>query len=900
MTMLYEEFVTFKKVLGDDVYTKKFDEALDVLNNLKPSFSVRDYQKEALGRFYYYFDNYLERQNPVHLLFNMATGSGKTLIMAANILFLYTKGYRNFIFFTRLGNIIQKTKANFLDPHSSKYLFADKIVIDGKEIRIRDVENFEGSNGDDINIIFSTTALLHSRVNYPRENVLTYEDLKDKKIVLLADEAHNLSAETNSKHTKTEEEERHNWESTVLSILNANGHKENILLEFTATARLEQEYPDVLEKYHDKALFRYELKEFRLDGFSKEVRTLQINAPVLERVLSAVIISQYRRKVAEKYKIALKPVILFKSNRVTTPKVVEPLEGKNPKVVVSSIFEQAFHEMIAGLNESMIDHQKSIQNETLEKAFQFFEKQKISSSDIVQELKNDFGPDFCLTVDNDKDIEEKQILLNTLEDPNNEIRAVFATEKLNEGWDVLNLFDIVRLYNSRDAKANKPGKTTVQEAQLIGRGARYYPFVVDEHKDLYRRKFDADTSNELRILEKLYYHSVTNPRYIQELESVLVKDGIIPSKTVEREVRIKPEFKKTDFWKNGLIFLNSQKVDTGQNVFGLADAKAEFNQNEESNIYSLPTRETLEKDIFEETEYVGVKIKIEIKEFHLLEFGTHVIRTALSKIPSGRFNELKKIFGNLESVSQFITDPNYLGGIKVKVKGLPDQLNNLLQKEKLSIALFVITKVMENARKEKKQYYGSPEFKAQLLKEVFQKDKVIQLDGDSTRAQPMRDFDFLTKPWFAQNEIWGTSEEEAFLRFIDEVMSKLEKKYQEIALLRNEFAFKIYSFEEGQPFYPDFVLFLKEKETNKEHVYQVFVEPKGDEFLDAHKTFEQSKEGWKQNFLLQIEKKHKVDFRLENRDFKLIGLPFFNEGNVNPDLRESFETTFEEQLSLFE
>lgn len=538
MTMLYEEFSTYKNFAGEDVFAKKFDEKQDVLNNLNPVFVVRDYQKEALGRFYYYFEIYPKRQNPIHLLFNMATGSGKTLIMAANILYLYKKGYRNFIFFTRLGNIIQKTKANFLDPHSRKYLFAENIVIDGKEVRIRDVENFEGSNGDDINIIFSTTALLHSRFNYPRENVITYEDLKDKKIVLLADEAHNLNAETSSKHTKTEEEDKHNWESTVLSILNANGHKDNILLEFTATARLEQEYPEVLEKYQDKALFRYELKEFRLDGFSKEVRTLQINAPVLERALSAVIISQYRRKVAEKHKIALKPVILFKANRVTIPKVSEPLEGKNPKTVVSSEFKQAFHQLISGLNEKMIEQQTRIQNETLGNAFQFFQVQGITHGDLVNELKNDFGPDYCLTVDDDKDLEAKQILLNTLEDPNNEIRAVFATEKLNEGWDVLNLFDIVRLYNSRDAKANKPGKTTVQEAQLIGRGARYYPFIIGDHTDLYRRKFDTDTANELRILEKLYYHSVTNPRYIQELENVLIKDGIIPSKTVEREIKI--------------------------------------------------------------------------------------------------------------------------------------------------------------------------------------------------------------------------------------------------------------------------------------------------------------------------------------------------------------------------
>ena len=35
----------------------------------------------------------------LHLLFNMTTGSGKIFIMAANILFLYKEGYRNFIFF---------------------------------------------------------------------------------------------------------------------------------------------------------------------------------------------------------------------------------------------------------------------------------------------------------------------------------------------------------------------------------------------------------------------------------------------------------------------------------------------------------------------------------------------------------------------------------------------------------------------------------------------------------------------------------------------------------------------------------------------------------------------------------------------------------------------------------
>src|SRR3989339_1385871 len=894
--MLYDEFNSYKNFAGVDVFKNKATEKMDILKNLNPAFPAREYQKEALGRFYYYVEEYHQKQKPIHLMFNMATGSGKTLIMAANILYFYQKGYRNFIFFTRLGNIIQKTKANFLDPNSKKYLFADKITLGGQEIKIKEVDNFEGVNNDDINIIFSTTALLHSRFNFARENVLTYEDFDDKKIVLIADEAHNLSAETNNRHTQTEEEDRRNWENTVMRILNANSQKENALLEFTATARLEQEYPEILEKYKDKAIYRYDLKEYRLDGFSKDVRTLQINAPIMERALSAVIISQYRRKVAEKYKIALKPVVMFKANRVTPPKQTAELHGKNPQVVVSGEFKIAFHQLISGLNERLLKQQEQIQNPTFQKAFQFFEQQKVSMTDLVAEIKSDFSSEKCLTVDEDKDLEQKQILLNSLEDQNNEIRAIFATEKLNEGWDVLNLFDIVRLYNSRDAKSNKPGRTTVQEAQLIGRGARYYPFTIGEFTDAYRRKFDNDAQHELRILEQLYYHSVTNSRYIQELESALVREGIMPSHTVKREINIKDNFKNKDFWKKGYIFLNSRKENLGEGVSSLADAKSEFDHNAEINIFQLQTREATEKDLFVSGDGVGTKIKTEIREFILTDLGSHVIRTALAKISVGRFDELKKIFGNTVSIKDFILNEKYLGGARIKIRGAVAQLENLLQAEKLRIVEFVIDRVLENARKEKKECYGTKEFNAHLIKKIFENNKVLQLDGDSPRAREMHDFNFGDKEWFAQNEIWGTSEEESFLRFIDEAVTGLKKKYQDIALLRNEQFFKIYNFSDGEPFYPDFVLFLTEKNTKQEVVYQVFVEPKGDGLIDTDNKFEKSKEGWKQEFLLEIENNCKVGLKLEFKDFRLIGLPFFNEGNTNPVLREKFEEVFNDKL----
>lgn len=74
--------------------------------NLNPALPLRPYQQEALARLFYYLDGYSKRREPSQLLFHMATGSGKTLVMAAAILYLYQQGYRNFLFFVNSTNII--------------------------------------------------------------------------------------------------------------------------------------------------------------------------------------------------------------------------------------------------------------------------------------------------------------------------------------------------------------------------------------------------------------------------------------------------------------------------------------------------------------------------------------------------------------------------------------------------------------------------------------------------------------------------------------------------------------------------------------------------------------------------------------------------------------------------
>jgi len=106
-----------------------------ISSNLKYPFF--DWQREA---FQYLLLNEKKtegKNEPTHLMFNMATGTGKTLVMASCILYYYQKGYRKFIFFVNQKNIIYKTENNFIDSIHNKYLFADKIVIDDETINIK-------------------------------------------------------------------------------------------------------------------------------------------------------------------------------------------------------------------------------------------------------------------------------------------------------------------------------------------------------------------------------------------------------------------------------------------------------------------------------------------------------------------------------------------------------------------------------------------------------------------------------------------------------------------------------------------------------------------------------------------------------------------------------------------
>jgi type III restriction enzyme len=799
----------------------------------------------------------------------MATGSGKTLIMAGLIIYLYQQGYRNFLFFVNSTNIIEKTKDNFLNPGSSKYLFGDAIAIVDKQIKIKEVENFQAANQDDINIVFSTIQGLHSRLNAPKENSLTYEDFEDKQIALISDEAHHINADTKASVELTDEEreERLTWENTVNRIFHAN--HENILLEFTATVDLG--HPEIAKKYEDKLLFDYSLRQFRKDGYSKEVKVLQADLPSFERALQGILLGQYRRKVFEKYQKRIKPVILFKSRTIKES-------------------EDFYNEFTAGIRKLKPSDLRKITslktNEVMQRAFKYFETNGITPENLIAELKEDFSEEKCISVNSKNESEEKQLAVNSLEDERNEYRAVFAVDKLNEGWDVLNLFDIVRLYNTRDAKAGKPGRTTMSEAQLIGRGARYCPFQILPNQPLFSRKYDDDLENELRICEELYYHSAYNPRYIEELNTALEEIGIKPKTARELLLTLKPAFKGSPFYKSTFIFLNEQQEYNRADIFSLPTAVIE-------QAYKIALRTGFTKT---DTIFNGQKkdaLEKKQKDYRLADFGPHVIKKALNKLDFYQFANLRTYLPNLTSISEFMNSEAYLGKVKVEVSGLADQIESLSVKDKLDATVQVLESIAETIASDKIEFKGTKEFKPFMLKDKIIDKKInvaLDEDSDQERGKAMSNpqetapefyLDLSKRDWYVFTDNFGTSEEKYLVKFIDKAYDQLKKKYTQIFLVRNERHFKIYDFEDGRPVEPDFVLFLVKHNPKESFHYQVFIEPKGGHLL--------LEEAWKENFLNCLKDEGRIEQLWQGKNYKVWGLPFYNETQRKIPFEKGFE-----------
>lgn len=836
---------------------ERFEIDKEIMENLNPKFALRNYQTKAFQLFKAYYENNFDfKENPLSVLFNMATGSGKTLIMAGLILYLYNRGYNNFLFFVNSNNIIEKTKENFLDDSSDKYLFNQKININGKNININEVKNYQGINSEDINICFTTIQKLHGDLNNEKENSITFEDFKNNKIVLIADEAHHGQSGTKNKILT----DKPNWENTIETILKENN--DNILLEFTATIGIENE--KIYKKYLNRLLYKYDLKSFVEDKYSKNIEIFKVDGSKEYRMLSAILINQYRQDLAYKHGIKhFKPVMLFKA--------VKEIKESNEN-------HEIFRNLVDNLERIQIEEIKNKdKNPLIQKIFDFYNESGLTIDNLITKIKMSFSEERCLNV-NEKDLEKKTVqnskkernelinqqkILNNLESKDNHIRVVFAVQKLNEGWDVLNLFDIVRPNNMKVSKKAKKGSTT-SEAQLIGRGARYYPFKLDESQEKYKRKYDSDVNNDLRILEELYFHSHDESQYINELKDALVNEGLIDTDIKQRKLILKDSFKDSKLYKEGNIFVNDRKKKKSYSLQSFKSLKF-YNQPFKYNIYSgmSETIDALDENgINENTSYSMKSLKINKIE-------DHVIKNAMSKIDFFNFRDLKLYYPNINSTNDIINDDNFLKNMVIDFKGDKRDLDNLNNKQ-IFKAVYDLLNVIKEEVLNTVYEYGVTEFKERPINAIFH-DKVLNINVSQRRFDGCETF-LENKDWYAYNANYGTEEEVACVEFIDKIMDDLDTKFEDIYLLRNELFFKIYYSKTGEAFAPDFVLFMKNKSGNSLN-YQLFIEPKGNH-LKEH-------DSWKEDFLKEIFYKKTIKKLDDNEKYTIIGLPFFNSSGIN-------------------
>jgi len=883
-----------------------------ITNNLKHNFWY--WQIEALQYFLAFDDPEYEFEKavnePTHLMLNMATGTGKTLLMAALILYYYKKGYRHFIFFVNQNNIVDKTENNFINKNHTKYLFRQNIVIDDKIINIQKVETFNDTA--DIQIKFTSIHKLHNAVYISRENSVTLEDLQKRDLVMIGDEAHHFNAltirngqiemdlPTKLKENTSEKDVEKSWENTVLNkILRKGKNREeienkNVLLEFTATI---PRNTDVIEKYRTKTIYKFELVDFLKAGYTKEINLVSTSLIKREKILLALLFNWYRQQIALKNNIVnFKPVMLFRSKLIEESK-------KDYEEFLSLITELKPTDLNFLKNiESNIKQDQSSSFNVYEQGksrimqmLKFIKENKINTREIVNYIKYSFAERNCIITNSkdnkattkEKTTEEQEQLLNSLEDKNNHIRAIFTVKRLTEGWDVLNLFDIVRLYEGRDESHRNSqrvaGQATVQEIQLIGRGVRYFPFDYNDHEKN-KRKLDDDLENPLRVLEEFYYHSDDDHRYLDELKRELKNKGFMQDNRIVKKFKLKDEFKQSDFFKEIKVWKNKKIDNPARKKQTLSELEKDFIFEYRMKDFAIKEQQVIldkEKDevLVESLKKNSKTISINFKDFERHIVAKAINKKAIKDLSLLRFDNLQNEL-SINSIDDIFKE-KFIGNFQINIVTSKDKnnLSDISNEEKLNLLLGFFDDFTRKLKEISNPYLGTEKFEPFSFEDLFGdvKEKSVLIDQESKNLEA----ELLQHKWYVLNGFNGTSEERELLEFMKNIIGNLEEKYDKVYLLRNEEVYKIYDFKQGRGFEPDFLLFLKGKKSNL--YYQIFIEPKGNEYIGNDNTFKSGKEGWKEDFLEQIAEKygHNKLLKAENKKYSLIGLPFFNKDHNN-------------------
>ena len=265
-----------------------------------------------------------------------------------------------------------------------------------------------------------------------------------------------------------------------------------------------------------------------------------------------------------------------------------------------------------------------------------------------------------------------------------------------------------------------------------------------------------------------------------------------------------------------------------------------------------------------------------------------IVHRALRRIDIFKFSVLRRYFPNLKSIREFITDKAYLGNVKILIESR-DEIPT--PETYFDACLYVLTKIGGEISAIKETYEGTTDFEGKKFSEVF-RNKTLHItdphgegEGISQNAMVIRPewkIDLSSADWFVFNDNFGTTEEKAFVAYFASYVEELKREYETVYLVRNERQLVLYSFDGGERFEPDYLLFLRRRNEIGIEQYQIFIEPKGSHLLAQDK--------WKEEFLLQIESRGIPRKTFADDDkYRIWGFPFYNQQSRMPEFTKAFE-----------
>ncbi|MBP7679305.1 MAG: DEAD/DEAH box helicase family protein [Bacteroidales bacterium] len=569
--------------------------------------------------------------------YEMATGSGKTMLMGAAVYFLNQKfGIDNFLIITPSStDIYYKSIRNFTIGNYDS-VWADDTpftfnLITGDNY----TQNLFFDHSKEANIfLFNISKFGANATNTEKtwesavwkdvegNNISIKQYLQDKKLVIITDEAHHA-------------------QSLVARKIISN-FRPSIVLEFTATA---EEGERNLERRNQTIVYKYDIRRFLEDGHGKLVRAVALSGE--DRQDRNDLSSSEKLKIITLFIIhLLKKEAVLLDPKTKGLKPIAFVKVKNDTVFTEKVFNYIRNDLANDVENLKVIVKKVEQHDLeITNLLQSLYESKYTGK--IDKLREDIRLSAQTTIfyhgKSDKETEKKWENIRK-----NEVEIIVYMQRLDEGIDLPNIYSMAVVH---DSISNF--KTSVK--QIIGRGVRL-------NKD--KREFD-DEQDQLRAqAEKLHVICDQGRNFEEVIEEIQHEFGLS-----DKYLSIDKEKKKIiNNVKSELldgIYIPHIKADyivkRDANLLGLVnDVDTIISDYHRDNCFPGKDNESLKFIKYKPTSFfVEVDVFADKQEYHkqLMQAGGHPTLLELDK------NDTKIIYGMVSKTLYCLPDSQNIKNI---------------------------------------------------------------------------------------------------------------------------------------------------------------------------------------------------------------------------------------------